>query len=143
MSVAPGEKAGLFVFDFERTGPHALVFSAKDRVRGRVTVRGRELDGLDVYGNYRGDIRADVCLRGSFDVEPTGVRTAGGRTVVSFPEEPCTVRLRVAFSYLSSEQAARSLAAEIPDFDFARFAGCAGPHPHGDLLGTFLRVAGG
>ena len=125
MSVAPGEKAGLFVFDFERPGPHALVFSAKDRVRGRVTVRGRELDGLDVYGNYRGDIRADVFLRGSFDVEPTGVRTTGGRTVVSFPEKPCTVRLRVAFSYLSSGQAARSLAAEIPDFDFARVAGGA------------------
>ena len=125
MSVAPGEKAGLFVFDFERPGPHALVFSAKDRVRGRVTVRGCELDGLDVYGNYRGDIRADVFLRGSFDVEPTGVRTAGGRTVVSFPEKPCTVRLRVAFSYLSPGQAARNLAAEIPDFDFARVAGGA------------------
>ena len=125
MSVAPGEKAGLFVFDFERPGPHALVFSAKDRARGRVTVRGRELDGLDVYGNYRGDIRADVFLRGSFDVEPTGVRTAGGRTVVSFPEKPCTVRLRVAFSYLSPGQAARSLAAEMPDFDFARVADAA------------------
>ena len=35
------------------------------------------------------------------------------------------------------------LVVEIPDFDFSRFAGCAGPHPHGDLLGTFLRVAGG
>ena len=122
MSVAPGEKAGLFVFAFERPGAHALVFKTKDRVRGRVTAKGRALDGLDVYGNYRGDIHADVFLRGEFDVEPTGVAVEKGRTVVSFAEAPCTVRLRLALSYVSAEQAARNLAAELPDFDFARLS---------------------
>ena len=125
MRVAPGEKAGLFVFDFERTGPRALVFAAKDRARGRVTVCGRTLDGLDVYSNYRKVIQADVFLRGEFDVEPTGVRTAGGRTIVQFPETAGTVRLRLALSYLSPEQAARNLSAEMPDFDFARVADAA------------------
>ena len=122
MSVTPGEKAGLFVFDFERPGAHALVFSTRDRVRGCITAKGRALDGLDVYGNYRGDIHADVFLRGEFDVEPTGVAVEKGRTIVSFAETPCTVRLRLAVSYISAEQAARNLAAELSDFDFGRLS---------------------
>ena len=122
MSVAPGEKSGIFVFRFERKGPHALVLSTKNRKRGNVKVSGRTLEALDVYGNYRGDISADVFLHGEFDAEPSAVEAIAGKTVVLFSENPETVRLRLALSYLSPEQAARNLRAEQADFDSDRVA---------------------
>ena len=122
MSVAPGEKSGVFAFSFERPGPHALVLWTKDRKHGHVKVSGRTLEAMDVYGNYRGDIHADVFLRGEFDTLPSAVETVAGKTVVSFPARPATVRLRLAFSYLSSDQAARNLEAEQKDHDLDRVA---------------------
>ena len=120
VTVAPGEKTGLFAFDFEKDGAHAISFGTKDK-SGSYAVRGNVLEGTDVFHSRR-DCSAKVYLHAEFDVAPREVKAAGGRTVVFFGDRAETVKMRVGVSYQSVAQAAANLRAEIADYDLEALA---------------------
>ncbi|MGN0853268.1 MAG: GH92 family glycosyl hydrolase [Kiritimatiellia bacterium] len=137
--IAPGEKAAIARFDFERAGRHALVFGLRDG-DGRYAMKNGALEGEDVFHSSRG-CKARVYLRAEFDVAPSAVRTRDGKIALFFGETAETVRMRFAVSYLSHGQAARNLAAEVRDFDLAALA--AGARARWNAVLGQVRVEGG
>ena len=137
--LAPGEKAAIAQFDFERNGCHALVFGLKD-ARGSYALKDGVLEGVDIFQSRRG-LETQVFMCAAFDVPPTAVRTVGNRIALFFGEEAETVRMRFAISYISSEQAARNLAAEASAFDLDALA--AGARTRWNAALGRIRVEGG
>ena len=135
-SIAPGEKSAIASFAFERPGPHALVFGLVDGKDGPCRVEGKVLRGMDVYAG-----RGRMYLHGEFDRTPTAVKVSGNRTAVFFGEGAETVKMRFAISYISPEQAARNLAAEVKDFDLEALAAAA-KRRWNEVLGQ-IEVEGG
>lgn len=120
-AIAPGEKAAVATFTFERAGGHALVFGTQAKDAPAYEVNGCVMRGVDVFHSRR-DCKAGVYLHAEFDRAPSRVVAKGGRTALFFGDAPETVRMRYAVSYVSAEQAARNLAGEIADFDLERVA---------------------
>lgn len=120
-AIAPGEKAAVATFTFERAGGHALVFGTQAKDAPAYEVNGCVMRGVDVFHSRR-DCKASVYLHAEFDRAPSRVVAKGGRTALFFGDAPETVRMRYAVSYVSAEQAARNLAGEIADFDLERVA---------------------
>ena len=123
-SIAPGEKSAIASFSFERPGRNALVFSLRNAKDGPCTVDGNVLRGTDIHSVRHGP-SARMYIHAEFDRAPTAVKTSGNRTAVFFGEGSETVRMRFAISYLSPEQAARNLSAELKDFDIEALARAA------------------
>lgn len=115
-AIAPGEKAAVATFSFERAGGHALVFGTQAKDAPAYEVKGNVMRGVDVFHSRR-DCKANVYLHAEFDRAPARVETKDGRTALFFGDAPETVRMRYAVSYVSAKQAARNLAKEIADFD--------------------------
>ena len=120
-ALAPGEKTAIASFTFERKGCHSLVFGLRDAKNGSYAVDGRVLRGMDVHRGQHG-LPANMYLYAEFDVAPSAVKVSGSKTAIFFGEAPETVRMRFGISYLSAEQAAVNLAAEIRDFDLESLA---------------------
>lgn len=139
-AIAPGEKAAVATFTFERAGGHALVFGTQAKDAPAYEVNGCVMRGVDVFHSRR-DCKAGVYLHAEFDRAPSRVVAKGGRTALFFGDAPETVRMRYAVSYVSAEQAARNLAGEIADFDLERVAAGARARWN-DALGQ-VEVEGG
>lgn len=139
-AIAPGEKAAVATFTFERAGGHALVFGTQAKDAPAYEVNGCVMRGVDVFHSRR-DCKASVYLHAEFDRAPSRVVAKGGRTALFFGDAPETVRMRYAVSYVSAEQAARNLAGEIADFDLERVAAGARARWN-DALGQ-VEVEGG
>lgn len=139
-ALAPGEKTAIASFAFERPGTHALVFGLRDAKDGPCRVEGKVLRGIDIH-SIRYGLPARIYLHAEFDRTPTAVKTSGGRTAVFFGKGPETVKMRFGISYLSMEQAARNLAAEMKDFDLEALAAAA-KRRWNDVLGQ-VEVEGG
>ena len=137
--IAPGEKAAVARFDFERDGRHALVFGLKNPA-GCYEIQGNALVGEDVYAARHG-CTARVYLRAEFDVAPTSMKTQGKSVAVFFGSTAETVRMRYAVSYLSREQAARNLANEVKAFDLDALA--AGARARWNAVLGQVKVEGG
>lgn len=136
---APGEKAAVANFEFERDGGHALVFGLKDG-NGRYEVKGNALEGEDFFHCHRG-IKARVYLRAEFNVAPTAVKTQDKKVALIFGEKSETVSMRYAVSYISLEQAAKNLAAEVGDFNIDAVA--AGARARWNAVLGRIEVEGG
>ncbi|MDD6030474.1 MAG: GH92 family glycosyl hydrolase [Kiritimatiellae bacterium] len=133
--LAPGEKAAVARVGFEAEAPaHALVFSPRDG-RGVLKAEGRVVTGTDWFGGLEAHIRVE------FEDAPVRTETKGKACAVFFGGAPGTVRFRYAVSYIDAAQAARSLAAEAPDFDLDRMASGARA-AWNDALGR-IEVQGG
>lgn len=139
-TIAPGEKAAVATFAFERGGTHALVFGTNDKAAPAYEIKGNVLRGVDVFHSRR-DCSVKVYLHAEFDRPPTAVQARDGRTALVFGAAPETVRMRYAVSYISPEQAARNLAKEVADFDLEALAAGARARWN-DVLGQVV-VEGG
>lgn len=119
-ALAPARQSALLSFAFEQKGRHALAFGCRDK-RGSYSLKGNVLEGMDIFHGMRG-CEAKVYLHAEFETAPSETKTANGQTALFFGTEPETVRVRVGISYISAEQAARNLAAEISDNDLEALA---------------------
>ncbi len=134
LDYAPAEKSAVFSFTFESEGTRALVFapSAKE---GSVSWNGGVLRGEDRFRTRT------VWMVGEFDTPVVRTVRCGDRLAVVFPEGARQVRMRYAFSLISSDQASANLKAEIRDFDIDRIA-AEGQAAWNERLGA-VRVEGG
>jgi predicted alpha-1,2-mannosidase len=130
VEAAPGCRAAVWSATFE--GPAAERFLLlRPREKGSLRVEGATITGTDdlagatayLYaqldpapsraGAFAGD-RADFSLRET--------RDSAAAVVAAFPASVRTVRVRYGISYVSAEQARKSLEAEVRDFDLERLA---------------------
>ena len=116
--LAPGTKAAIATVTWEGEGPREVSFASDLPDAVRVTAAR-----VDAEDRVEGRMRAWLC--GEFDAAPESVRSAHGWTVVAFPSGLREVNFRYAVSYVSSDQAAANLAAEVRDFDRAALAASA------------------
>ena len=130
----PGEKAALMAFRFEQPETHALVFRPCD-AKGTVSFADGALAMTDRYRDVT------VHLRAEFDPAPLRSATADRRLALYFPEAAGEVKMRYAVSYVSADQAAANLKAEMPDFDLDRVADEARAAWNAKL--SLIRVEGG
>ena len=137
-SIAPGERGGVAVFDFEGEN-REVVFALKDKA-GFMSVSGVGIDGVDVFHGMRG-CKTKVYLHGEFDLPPVAVESKESGLVLKFASESARVRMRFAVSYLSSEQAKRNLAEESGGFDFGQIS-LAAKRRWNDVL-SMIDVEGG
>ena len=131
---APGEKAALMAFRFERPETHALVFAACAK-EGTVAFSSGALAMTD---RYHGGV---VHLVAEFEPNPIRNVLSGRRLALHFPDAAGEVKMRYAVSYLSPEQATANLRAEMPDFDLDRVARDARAAWNEKL--SLIRVEGG
>ena len=120
VDLVPARRSALVSFGFERPdGAATLVFSASNG-KGRMTWKGGALFGTDVF------MGATAYLYAEFDSLPQETRDDGnGRVALFFGDGARTVRMRYAYSFVSSETAASAVAKEIPDWSLDSLAAVA------------------
>ena len=117
VTCAPTPSCAVWSFDYETVGTRAVLL-APVSAKGTMTWNDGVLDCVDFFGGVPIYVRID------FDrpVVRVARREKDARCDFVFADDEKTVKMRVAFSFISPEQAADNLRRELPDFDLERVA---------------------
>ncbi len=133
VAFAPAEKAAVYVFGYERPGKTAHCFALTTR-RGSLKADGAAVHGYESLGETK------VYLYLTFSETPEKVSDDRGQIVLSFNAATSHIGVRYGISYLSEDQAKKSLE-EIDGFEVEKVA-AAGRQAWNEALGK-IQVEGG